>query len=90
MSDYGLAESSYDAIQSMCERASNLYDEDNLIGASTIINEWTTETNACVLTYYLQDRLELVDDKMLYVSIENGNLIEGTFSFDPNALIDND
>ena len=90
MNNLGLAEATQDAIASMCDRAGEFLETD-VANAQCIINEWTTETNACVLTAYLDQRLTYIDDIMLFCSVQNDELLQGTFSFDPDAqLIDND
>lgn len=64
------------------------YENNRMADAASIINEWTTDSNACVLTHYLQGNLEAIDDVLIYTTTDNGDLVECRFSFDPNALIE--
>ena len=88
MDDCNLTMVLLDTMSVMSSRTSALYDNEQMEDAAAIINEWRTDTHACVLTHYLQSNLELIDDTMIYISVENDELIECRFSFDPNALIE--
>lgn len=88
MDDCNLTMVLLDTLSAMSSRTSTLYENEQLEDASAIISEWTTDTHACVLTHYLQSNLPLIDDVMIYISVENDELQECRFSFDPNVLLE--
>ena len=84
MSD--LAEAITDAIEMQIERASQLGREDRIEDCSAIIDEWTTyDTCTCLLTKYLTGELDKVSEFLIYATIDEDELIHGSFSFDPDA-----
>ena len=84
MSD--LAEAITDAIESQTDRASELGNEGRIQDCAAIIDEWTIgESHTCILTKFLTDELQKVTEFMIYATIEEGQLIHGSFSFDPDA-----
>lgn len=91
MKDFNLADSIYESLASQSNAAVAAFDSQNIENASAIINEWTTDTNACLLTHHLQDTTEFVDDEMLYVSTLGDHIGYGTFTFDDDveASVDN-
>lgn len=88
MDDCTLTSALLDTMQTMSNKAGTLYEENRMEDAAAIINEWTTDSEACILTYYLQSNLEMIDDVMLYTAVVDDDLVECRFSFDPNALIE--
>ena len=91
MKDFNLADSIYESLASQSNAAVAAFDSQSIENASAIINEWTTDTNACLLTHHLQDTTEFVDDEMLYVSTLGDHIGYGTFTFDDDveASVDN-
>lgn len=91
MNEFTLADAIYESLASQSNAAVAGFDSQELENASAIINEWTTETNACLLTHHLQDTTEFVDDEMLYVSVFENHIGYGTFTFDDDveAPVDN-
>ena len=84
MSD--LAEAITDSIDTQTERASELGRANRIKDCAAIIDEWTThDGHECILTKYLTDELEKVSEFMIYASIEDDQLVAGSFSFDPEA-----
>ena len=84
MSD--LAEAITDSIETQTARASELGCNNQIRECAAIIDEWTLqESGTCILTKYLTDELENVSDFMIYATIEDDQLITGSFSFDPDA-----
>lgn len=91
MNEFTLADAIYESLASQSNAAVAGFDSQELENASAIINEWTTETNACLLTHHLQDTTEFVDDEMLYFSVFENHIGYGTFTFDDDveAPVDN-
>ena len=91
MNKFTLADAIYESLASQSNAAVAGFDSQNMENASAIINEWTTDTNACLLTHHLQDTTEFVDDEMLYVSTLGDHIGYGTFTFDDDveAPVDN-
>ena len=85
MNDFRLADAIYGSLGSQSNAAVAAFDDKNIENASAIINEWTTDTNACLLTHHLQDTTSLVDDDMLYVCTLDEQIGYGTFTFDAEA-----
>lgn len=84
MSD--LAEAITDSISTQTDRASELGRNNRIQDCAAIIDEWTTiESMECLLTKYLTDELENVSEFMIYATIEEDQLVTGSFSFDPDA-----
>lgn len=91
MNEFTLADAIYESLASQSNAAVAGFDSQELENASAIINEWTTDTNACLLTHHLQDTTEFVDDEMLYFSVFENQIGYGTFTFDDDveAPVDN-
>lgn len=91
MNEFTLADAIYESLASQSNAAVAGFDSQELENASAIINEWTTDTNACLLTHHLQDTTEFVDDEMLYFSVFENHIGYGTFTFDDDveAPVDN-
>lgn len=91
MNEFTLADAIYESLASQSNAAVAGFDSQELENASAIINEWTTDTNACLLTHHLQETTEFVDDEMLYVSVFENHIGYGTFTFDDDveAPVDN-
>ena len=91
MNEFTLADAIYESLASQSNAAVRGFDSQEMENASAIINEWTTDTNACLLTHHLQETTEFVDDEMLYVSVFENHIGYGTFTFDDDveAPVDN-
>ena len=76
-----LAVSITDTIQLQSDRVLGLHELDEIENAAAIINEWTTESDECVLTKYLQEKTETIEDRFLYATIDEFNVEAGAFFF---------
>jgi len=76
-----LAVSITDTIQQQSDRALALTEDNQFECAAAIINEWTTESDVSVLTKYLQEKTETIEDRFLYATIDEFNVEAGAFFF---------
>ena len=76
-----LAESITDTIEQQADRALELTENDQFECAAAIINEWTTESDVSVLTKYLQQQTETIEDRFMYATIDEFNAEAGVFFF---------
>jgi len=84
MSDYNLADTIIETMQSMVEQTVHLTQTFELDDASSILSEWTLD-DECVLTKYLQDDTETIKGYLLYMSLTEKQIGYGSFTFDPDA-----
>lgn len=58
--------------------------------AAVILNEWVLSDGKCLLTEYLNDTTHNCTDDMLYATITDEELTEGTFYFTTEAELPTD
>ena len=85
-----LSESIVETLDSMSNRALDLSDDYREKDAAVILNEWVLSNGKCLLTEYLNDSTHNCTDTMLYASITDEELTEGTFYFTTEAELPTD
>ena len=88
--EYLLADTVTETLETQCERAVEHTADNNISDASAILSEWTLANGDCVLTNYLNQTTEDIEERLLYVSFVNDQLFEGEFWFDPEAELPTD
>ena len=84
-----LAESITDTIEQQSSRALELTKGDSFEDAIAIINEWTTESDVSVLTKFLQEKTETINDRFMYATIDEFNAEAGVFFFTAEQIDNN-
>ena len=85
-----LSESIVETLDSMSNRALDLSDDFREKDAAVILNEWVLSNGKCLLTEYLNDTTHNCTDDMLYATITDEELTEGTFFFTTEAELPTD
>ena len=85
-----LSESIVETLDYMSERALELSDEFREKDAAVILNEWVLSDGKCLLTEYLNDSTHNCSDDMIYATIDEESLTEGTFFFTTEAELPTD
>ena len=88
--EYLLADTVTQTLESQCAQAVRHTSNENLEDAGAILSEWTLSNNDCVLTNFLNETTHELTEHLIYISITDKELIEGTFSFDPEAELPTD
>ena len=79
--DSFLAETVNDTITHFAATALNHFEEGDSEAAASIISEWTTDSDECILTHHYLDSLHTVADQMLYSVNVSDSIGYGTFTF---------
>ena len=85
-----LSESIVETLDYMSERALELSDEFREVDAACILNEWVLTNGKCLLTEYLNDSTHKCPDDMIYATIDEESLTEGSFYFTTEAELPTD
>ena len=85
-----LSESIVETLDAMSGRALDLSDDFREKDAAIILNEWVLSDGKCLLTEYLNDTTHNCTDDMLYATITDEELTEGTFFFTTEAELPTD
>ena len=72
----------------MSVQAVTHYDDNNMRDAIAILEEWTDEADQCILTHYLADTTETLEEELMYIIIDTQikELGLGSFTFVPEEL----
>ena len=85
-----LSESIVETLETMAGRALDLSDDFREKDAAVILNEWVLSNGKCLLTEYLNDTTHNCPDEMIYATITDEDLTEGTFFFTTEAELPTD
>ena len=85
-----LSESIVETLDAMSDRALELSDEFREVDAACILNEWVLSDGKCLLTEYLNDSTHECPDDMIYATITDESLTEGSFYFTIEAELPTD
>ena len=85
MNQLDLADTVIVSMEDMTQQVINHYDNQTMDDATAIINEWTLPNNVCVLTKYIQDDTESIEDEFPFVTTIDGQLGYGSFTFDDES-----
>ena len=89
MSQPNLQDAVTDSVVEMASMALYHFEEGQTENAAALINEWTTESNECVLTHHYTDTVHTVSDIMMYTFTEDNQFGYGRFTFNPDVeLVD--
>lgn len=83
--EIGLSDSIAMALEEQTQRAIEFTEKEDFVNAAAILNEWTLTGGGCILTHYLQETLEEIQEELLYASIEEDGIGYGSFTFDLDA-----
>ena len=88
--EYQLADTLQDTLENQCTRAVHHTVHLNEADTGAILSEWTLPNGDCVLTNYLNETTAEIEDRLLYVSFVNDQLIYGDFWFNPDEELPSD
>ena len=81
MTDHELGVAVAASLEDQAQRAIELTENSDYVNAAAILSEWTLSNGSCILTHYLSESLEDIDEDLLYAHIEEDGIGYGTFSF---------
>ena len=81
MSDQELSVAVAASLEDQAQRAIALTETNDFVNAAAILSEWTLTNGSCILTHYLSESLEDIEEELLYAHIEEDGIGYGTFSF---------
>ena len=88
--DYQLADTLQDTLENQCSRAVHHTVHLNEANTGAILSEWTVSNGDCVLTNFLNETTTDIEDRLLYVSFVNDQIVYGDFWFNPDAELPTD
>ena len=88
--EYQLADTLQDTLENQSARAVLHTVHLNEADTGAILSEWTLTNGDCVLTKFLNETTEEIEDRLLYVFFSNNNIIYGDFWFNPDTELPTD
>ena len=88
--EYQLADTLQDTLQNQCARAVHHTVHLNEANTGAILSEWGLSNDECVLTHFLNETTADIEDRLLYVSFVNDQIVYGDFWFNPDAELPTD
>ena len=88
--EYQLADTLQDTLENQCSRAVHHTVHLNEANTGAILSEWTVSNGDCVLTNFLNETTTDIEDRLLYVSFVNDQIVYGDFWFNPDAELPTD
>ena len=76
-----LAESITESLDQQADQVLDLTEREMFDDAASIIEEWCTESDQSILTKYLQQATETIEDRLLYATIDETGVVAGEFWF---------
>lgn len=78
----------FDTLESMSVQTVIHYEDNNMRDAAAILAEWTDTADQCILTHYLADTTETLEEELMYIIIDEQikELGLGSFTFVPEEL----
>ncbi|QLF86145.1 hypothetical protein CC030809_00089 [Synechococcus phage S-CAM7] len=88
--EYQLADTITETLTTISSRCSQLINEDRLEDVTSMLNEWTLNDDTVVLTHFLNETTDSIEDQLMYVTISETHITEGSFWFDPEVELPTD
>jgi len=83
--EYQLADTITETLTTISSRCSQLINEDRLEDVTSMLNEWKLNDDSVVLTHYLNETTDSIKDQLMYVTMSETHITEGSFWFDPEV-----
>ncbi|AOV62016.1 hypothetical protein BOW86_gp092 [Synechococcus phage S-CAM7] len=88
--EYQLADTITETLTTISSRCSQLINEDRLEDVTSMLNEWTLNDDTVVLTHFLNETTDSIEDQLMYVTMSETHITEGSFWFDPEVELPTD
>jgi len=88
--EYQLADTLQDTLQNQSSRAVHHTVHLNEANTAAILSEWGLSNDECVLTNFLNETTADIEDRLLYVSFVNDQIVYGDFWFNTDAQLTTD
>jgi len=88
--EYQLADTVTETLTTISSRCSQLINEDRLGDVTSMLNEWTLNDDTVVLTHFLNETTDSIEDQLMYVTMSETHITEGSFWFDPEVELPTD
>jgi len=88
--EYQLSDTITDTLATMTAQVIRNTEENNEANAYAILSEWVLNDDSVVLTHYLNQTTESIKDQLMYVTLSETHITEGSFWFDPEAELPTD
>ena len=88
--EYQLSDTITRTLESQCARAVGHKIKNNEKKAEAILFEWVLDNGECLLTRYLDETTDGIEETLIYIKFEDDKLIEGQFWFNPEEILPGD
>jgi len=88
--EYQLADTITDTLESQTAQVIRNTEEKNEANAYAILSEWVLNDDSVVLTHYLNQTTDSIEDQLMYVTMSETHITEGSFWFDPEVELPTD
>ena len=88
--EYQLADTLQDTLENQCTRAIHHTVHLDEANTAAILSEWGLSNGDCVLTNFLNETTAEIEDRLLYVSFVNDQIVYGDFWFNPDTELPTD
>jgi uncharacterized protein YcgI (DUF1989 family) len=72
-------------LESQCDQATQHSLEGNVDATAAILSEWTVSNHDCILTNFLNQTTQEIEDELLYIAFSQDSINWGTFNFLPQV-----
>jgi hypothetical protein len=83
--EYQLADTITDTLESQTTQVIRNIEENNSANAYAILTEWVLNDDSVVLTHYLNQTTDSIKDQLMYITVSETHITEGSFWFDPEV-----
>ncbi len=88
--EYQLADTVTETLTTITSRCSQLINEDRLADTTSMLNEWKLNDGSVVMTHFLNKTTDTIKDQLMYVTMSETHITEGSFWFDPEVELPTD
>ena len=88
--EYQLADTVTETLTTITSRCSQLINEDRLEDVTSMLNEWKLNDDSVVMTHFLNETTETITDQLMYATMSETSITEGSFWFDPEVELPTD
>jgi len=87
---YQLADTVTETLTTVTSRCNELILEDRVQDVYAMLNEWKLEDDSIVMTHFLNETTSDIEDKLMYITLDETQITEGSFWFDPEVQLPTD
>ena len=88
--EYQLSDTITETLTTMTSRCNELILEDRTQDVYSILNEWKLQDDSVVMTHFLNNTTDSIEDVLMYATISETHITPGSFWFDPEVQLPTD